>query len=57
MGSIKEYVIALLIGAFVMLPPFWVGRATVKDDVKRGKLIIINQSSYKCKMINTLKEK
>lgn len=31
--------------------------ATPDKSIARGEMIIIDNSSYKCKMINTLKEK
>jgi len=30
---------------------------TFDDNVKSGKTIVIENSSYKCKMVNTLEEK
>lgn len=35
---------------------FLLGEVSLQGDIMQGKNIILNDSSYKCKMINTLKE-
>ena len=54
MGDIKTFILCIVFG-FV----FGVGLAAdiLKSRIKSGELIIVDYSSYRCKMVNTLKER
>jgi len=57
MRDIIRFILSFLCAILIMLPPYLAGRRVMKNTIASNKLIIIDNSSYRCKMVNTLKEK